>query len=102
MPNEMQRVLVSAVGGMVLGVAVTLLVFFVRPHRSWQEEEAHAVATSLACNRTVGLGVRPCQQIRAFRSDGPDAWRIRIEGPGRRQYCYELRTFRRPQRRACH
>jgi hypothetical protein len=97
----MQRAVVAAVGGLLLGVAMTSLVFLTRPHRAWQEQEARAEASGLACGLSVGLN-RSCARILVFRSIGSRAWLIRIGGPGGHLYCYELRTFRSPQRRACH
>ena len=99
--SKMKRVVAAALGGLALGVGITSMLFLTRSHRTWQEQEARAEASNLACGLAVGLDTT-CNPILVFWPNGPHAWLTRIAGPSGRLYCYELQTFRSPQRQPCH
>jgi hypothetical protein len=97
----MQRVMVGVVGGLLLGVAITSLIFLTRPHRSWQEQAARAEASDLGCglSATVFAG---CVPTTSFRRTGAGSWEVRFAGPTRTgEHCFELRTFQVPRQHSC-
>jgi hypothetical protein len=60
-----------------------------------------ARATSLACNLSVGLGTILVSRSASFGRSAQIRGASESRGR-RRDHCFELRTFRPPQRQACH
>jgi hypothetical protein len=76
----MRQLLLALALGVAIGAAAASLVFVTRHHRSWQEQEAQALAHGLACNGTTGLNIA-CAPITDFHETAAGTWELRLGSP---------------------